>query len=276
MRIPLLQGRTFGDEDRKDAANVAVINRKAVSILFPGEDPLGKSLKTVEPTGKAAWFRVVGVVGDTRSYTYNSMDWKVRPEIYFPFQQAEAAQLSKQALEYGQIVVRTSNDPSASSLQLRKAIAHVEPNAAAEIRVMDGRVSTMLTQPKLRALIVGTFSILALLLVAMGLYGVMSQTVLQQAREIGTRMALGAQRSNILAMVLSRGLKIVLIGLGIGVALSMISIRFLASFLYNISAFDPIVLVSVCLLLMLIGLIATYLPARYASTLDPIKVLREE
>jgi putative ABC transport system permease protein len=276
MQVPLLQGRDLTDEDRKDSANVAVINRAAADLLFPGESALGGRIRTADPSGKAPWFSIVGVVGDTRSYTYNSMEWGIRPEIFFPFGQAEAAGLGKQALDYGQVVIRMSSDSSTSSRQLRRAIAHVEPNAATETHVMNDRVSTMLLQPKLRAVVVGVFAALALLLVAMGLYGVMCQTVMQQTREIGTRIALGAQRSDVLKLILGRGLRIVAIGLCVGAVLSLASIRLLRSFLYNVGAFDPAVLAAVCLVLFGVGLLATYLPARYASRLDPIAALHDE
>jgi predicted permease len=276
MQIPLLQGRDFTDGDRGGGVNVAIINRQAVQLLFPGEDALGRRVKTADSSGKAAWFSIVGVVGDTRSYTYNSMEWKIRPEIFFPFAQAEAAGLGKNALDYGKIAIRNSADPLTSSRQLRKAIAQVEPNAAAEVHGMNDRVSTMLLQPKLRAAVVGVFAVLALLLVAMGLYGVISQTVMQQKREIGTRMALGAQRSDVRKLILGQGTRVVLIGLGIGVALSLLSTHLLRSFLYNISVFDPFLLGLVCLILLGIGLTAAYIPARYASRLDPVKVLHDE
>jgi ABC-type antimicrobial peptide transport system permease subunit len=255
---------------------VAIINRHAVQLLFPGEDPLGRRIKTADSSGKTAWFSIVGVVGDTRSYTYNSMEWKIRPEIFFPFAQAEAAGRGKDALDYGKIVIGTSANPLTSSHQLREAIAQVEPNAAAEIHGTYDRVSAMLLQPKLRATVVGVFAVLALLLVAMGLYGVMSQTVMQQTREIGTRMALGAQRSDVLKLILGQGTQVVLIGLGIGVALSFMSTHLLRSFLYNMSAFDPVILGAVCLVLLGIGLFAAYIPARYASRLDPVKALHDE
>jgi predicted permease len=276
MQIPLLQGRNFTGGDRSGGVNVAIINRQAVQLLFPGEDPLGRRIKTADSSGNTAWFSIVGVVGDTRSYTYNSLEWKIRPELYFPFAQAEAAGLGKDALDYGKIAIRTSADPLTSSHQLREAIAQVEPNAAVEIHGMNDRVSAMLLQPKLRAAVVGVFAVLALLLVAMGLYGVMSQTVMQQTREIGTRMALGAQRSDVLKSILGQGTRVLLIGLVIGVALSFLSTHLLRSFLYNISAFDPVVLGAVCLVLLGIGLFAAYIPARYASRLDPVKVLHDE
>jgi predicted permease len=276
MQIPLLQGRDFTDGDRSGGANVAIINRQAVQLLFPGEDPLGRRIKTADSSGKTAWFSIVGVVGDTRSYTYNSMEWKIRPEILFPFAQAEAAGLGKDTFDYGKIAIRTSADPLTSLHKLRDAIAQVEPNAAVEIGPMNDRVSMMLLEPKLRVTVVGIFAVLALLLVAMGLYGVMSQTVMQQTREIGTRIALGAQRSDVLRLILGQGSRVVLIGIGIGVALSLLSTHLLRSFLYDISAFDPIVLGTVCLVLLGVGLFAGYIPARHASRLDPVKVLHDE
>jgi putative ABC transport system permease protein len=276
MQIPVMQGRNFTDGDESDGAKVAIINRQAEQLLFPKENPIGHRIKSVDPAGKTSWFTVVGIVGDTRSYTYNSMEWKIRPEIFFPFAQGEAAGLGKAALDYGNIVTRTSADSATASHQLREAIAHVEPTAAVEIGEMNERVSAMLLQPQLRAVIVGIFAVLALLLVAMGLYGVMSQTVVQQTRDIGTRIALGAQRSDVLKLILSQGTRVVLIGLGIGIVLSLVFTRLLGSLLYNISTFDPVVLGCVCLILLGIGLLAAYVPARYASQLDPVKVLHDE
>jgi putative ABC transport system permease protein len=276
MQVPLLRGRDFADGDQKSSVNVAIINREAAQVLFANQNPLGLRIKSVDPSGKAPWFSIVGIVGNTRSYTYNSMEWKIRPEVFFPFAQAEAAGLGKQALDYGKVVMRTASDSSASSRQFREAIAHLEPNAAAGVHVMNDRVSAMLFQPKLRAVVVGVFAILALLLVAMGLYGVMSQTVMQQTRDIGTRMALGAQRSDVLKLILGQGTRVVLTGLGIGIALSLAATRLLRSFLYDISAFDPVVLTAVCLVLLGIGLFAAYVPARYASRLDPVTVLHDE
>jgi predicted permease len=275
MQIPLLRGRTFTHDDRSQNAGVVIINEAAARLLFPNEDPIGKQIRTLDPGRQTSWFQVLGITGDTRSYTYNSMEWKVRPELYFPFDQAEAAGLNKQALGYGQIVVRSVASPSSALKDFRRAIAHVEPGAAAEVQIMTMRVSEMLLPPKLRAAVVGAFAALALLLVAVGLYGLMSQTVLQQSRELGIRMALGAKRTTILKMVLYQGLKVILVGLGLGMVLSLLSTRLLGSFLFNVSAYDPLVFSLVGAVLLGSGAVAAYIPARAGSALDPMKSLQD-
>lgn len=275
MAVPVMEGRSFTEADRKGSLNVAILNKAAEKMLFGDQSGVNQKIRLADPA-TAQWFTIVGVVGDTKSYTYNSLEWKVRPEMIFPFAQAEAADFKKQGLDYGTVVVRASGNPAALSRQIRETIAQLEPDAPADLRLMKERVSGMLLQPKLRAVVVGVFGILALLLAASGLYGIMSQSVAQQMREIGTRMALGAQRSNVLGMVLKQGLRVVLVGLAAGIFFSLIFTRLLGSFLYNVNTRDPWVLAGVSFLMLLVGLFSAYFPALRASRLDPITVLHSE
>jgi putative ABC transport system permease protein len=271
-----LQGREFTEDDRKNTLHVAIVNRTAAQLLFGGQDALSQRIKPGDAASNSPWFTIAGVVGDTRSYTYNTLEWKVRPEVIFPFEQAEAAGLKKPAVDYGELVVRISGNPSTLSREVRDTIARSEPDTPANLSMMSERVSGMLLQPKFRAVIVGAFGILALLLAASGLYGIMSQSVSQQTREIGTRLALGAQRSDVLGMILRRGIRVVLIGLATGIAFSLIFTRLLGSFLYNVNTRDPWVLLGVSSILFLIGLLSAYIPALRASRLDPMTVLHCE
>jgi putative ABC transport system permease protein len=275
MNVPILEGRSFTDADRKDSLNVAILNKAAEKMLFGGQSALSQKIRLADPA-TSQWFTIVGVVGDTKSYTYNSLEWRVRPEMIFPFAQSETAGFKKEGSDYGMVVVRASGNPAALSRQIRETIAQLEPDTPADLRMMQERVSGMLLQPKLRAVVVGVFGILALLLAASGLYGIMSQNVAQQMREIGTRMALGAQRSNVLGMVLKQGLRVVLLGLAAGIFFSLIFTRLLGSFLYNVNTRDPWVLAAVSFLMLLVGLFSAYFPALRASRLDPITVLHSE
>jgi putative ABC transport system permease protein len=240
---------------------VGVINEAMARAFFPGEDPLGKHLKYNEVSRE-----IVGIVGDIRHF---GLAEEPRPEYYFPFRQDT---LSSQTL-----VVRGSSDASALVPAVREAIRALDPDlAVASVRTLDSLVSRSVAQPRFRALLLGAFAALALLLSAVGIYGVLATTVTQRTREIGVRMALGAERKDVLAMVVGQGMRLVGIGMGVGLLGSLALTRALSGLLYQVSATDPFTFAGAAILLGCVALLACGLPAYQAAKVEPMAALRVE
>jgi putative ABC transport system permease protein len=265
MGIGLLRGRDFTDEDRGDGALVCIVNELMAEKYWPGQDPVGKRLRFGKANSNAPWLTVVGVAGDVR---YREWD-AVRPDIYVPF-----LQNSEYRTDF---VVRTKTDPLSLSESFRREVYALDKDqAVAGVTTMDKLVSDALARPRFNTMLLGLFAALALVLSALGVYGVMAYTVSQQTHEIGIRMALGAQGRDVLRMVLSQGLKLILIGVAIGVAASFALTRLMTSLLYGVSNLDPLTFVAVAALLSGVALLACYLPARRATKVDPMEALRYE
>ena len=219
------------------------------------------------PDPDTPWHEIVGVVGNVKQSLANDP----AAELYFPLRQADTVL----PINFVSIVLRTTGDPRSQVGALREAVRQLDPNQPlVRIRTMEENIATSVTQPRFRTTLLGIFAGCALLLSVIGLYGVMTYSVTRRAAEIGIRMALGAQRSDILRMVLSEGLRLALIGIAIGAAGSLALARLLANFLYAIPLTDPITYVAVALLLIAVALMACYIPALRATRLDPLIALR--
>jgi putative ABC transport system permease protein len=266
MGIPLRQGRPFADSDNKDAPPVVIINEAAVRRFYPTEDPLGKRFKQGRAESKNPWLTVVGIVGGV---SHTALGVASQPEVYLPFQQSPGASIT--------LVARTKSDPRSMAGIVRREVSMLDRNLpVSNIKFMDEIVAASVSQPRVYALLLAIFAVLALILAAIGIYGVISYTVTQRTHEIGIRMALGAQTRDVLGLIIKQGMALALVGIFLGLLVSLALTRVLASQLYGVSSTDPWTFSAISLLLMLVAIIACYIPALRATKLDPLIALRYE
>jgi putative ABC transport system permease protein len=264
MGIPLKRGRALSTEDRPGAPLVAVVNEALAQATFPGEDPIGHELQPFGEDGPA--FRVVGVVGNVK---HRALTDSLRPQIYFP-----SRQLGSDA---GWFVVRGTGSPETLAAALRREVHAVDPTLAlADVQPMQGVLATSVARQRFLAQLLGGFAASALVLALVGIYGVVANTVVQRSSEFGIRVALGATRADVLRDVLGAALVRTGLGLGIGLAGALAAGRALAAQLYDVRTNDPAVLGGIAALLIAAALMASWLPARRATKVDPIRVLRSE
>ncbi len=272
MGIPLLAGREFTDRDVAHAPNVAILSERLVREFFPGGplDAIGHRVRAGLMQADGEWHTIVGVVADIRQH---GLDQDVKPMIYMPFQQERATPF---LLRFVSFVARTST-PASVADGIRAEIRRLEPDLPiAGMATMDEAVAASVAAPRFRTVLLALFAAAATLIATCGLYGLMAYAVTQRRREIGVRMALGATRSDVLRLVLARALRIVSIGLVVGVAGAAGVTRVLQTFLFGVTTTDPIVFAIVTLLLLIVGLMAAWLPARRATRIDPWAALRAE
>ncbi len=268
MGIPLERGRVFDDRDRPESPRVAVINRTLARQSWPDADPIGQRISFGGPTGPD-WWEVVGVVGDVKN---RGADLPAQPAIYLPL-----AQKTWDWMSWLTIVARTRADPAALATPFRRALWGLDDRLPVQrLTTMDAIYAESVARRRFAALLVGGFGALALVLGLTGVYGVLSYSVGERRREFGVRMALGAGRPAIAAAVVGRGLRLSLLGTGIGLVAALWLTRFLRSLLFEVPATDPLTFVAVPVLLVAVACLAAYLPARRAARLDPIDVLRSE
>jgi predicted permease len=271
LRTPVLEGRAFDPHDRASAANVAIVSQSLAKKYWPGESPIGKRLK---PNFKgSAWCTVVGVVADVRHW---GLDIDIEPTAYYPYTQIPD---SIRALLEANMSVAVLSSLGQSDLlhSIRAAVANINANVPLyDVQTMDQMVSDSGSLRRFDLSLLGGFSLLALSLAAIGVYGVMAYSVSQRAREIGIRMALGARPQDVLSLVLKQGLYLAIIGVALGGTASILLRKVMANLLYGLSANDPIVLSVVPLGMVLIVLLACYLPARRAASVNPMTALRSE
>jgi putative ABC transport system permease protein len=264
LRIPLLRGRDFTAQDTEDKPPVVVVNETMARLFWPNQDPVGKRFS--QEKDKPKWITVVGVVGDVREY---GLDQPTAPEAYFP--------QSQQNRNYMTLAVRTATTPLNQLAALTKVIHELD----SQVPVFDSRelaqvVSESSEQQRFVALLLGLFAGLALVLAAVGIFGVISYSVVQRTHEIGIRMALGAGRKEVLGMVLREGLSLALYGVAAGLAGAWALTRFIASLLYGVRPTDLFTFSLVPLVLTAVALLASYVPARRATKVDPMVALRYE
>lgn len=268
MGIPLAEGRDFSWGD-SPAVPGAIVSQTLARTFWPGENPLGRRLKMGAPDSSAPWLTVVGVVGNVRQLNRTS---EPRPALYlFAGQDVGAGDTIRDW------VVRAEGDPAEQAAAVRAAVWSLDRALpVSRIQTMDRVLSSTLAAQRFNLLLLGLFAALALVLSAVGLYGITSYLVAQRTREIGVRMALGAGRGEVLGMVLAMASRLVILGIVLGLAASLATGRLLASLLYEVSPHDPLVLCGVAALLALVALLACYAPARRAIRLDPMVALRHE
>ncbi|MBA3762602.1 MAG: ABC transporter permease, partial [Chthoniobacterales bacterium] len=265
MGIPLVQGRDFDEQDKVDSTQLVVITQKTARHFWPGENPIGKRLKPGSSTSESPWREVVGVVKDVRQN-----DFLAEPKL-----QMYLAHTQTNAFAPNALVVRTTVDPLSLAATVRRTIWEVDKDQpVSDIDTMESIVSHAVARQRFSMVLLGVFATLALVLAAVGIYGVMSYSVAQRTREIGIRMALGAQRSDVLKMTVMQGLKLVLTGVVIGLASALLLTRVMASLLFGVSATDPATFLSISLVLTTVAVLASYIPALRAMKVDPMVALR--
>ena len=274
MHTPLLAGRTFTAADSESSELVVVVSAATARRFWPAENPIGKHLRP--GWGDEPWRTVVGVVGDVRLYKVaNELpDW-ISGVVYMPYPQAVG--IDKKLPSSMTLVVRTARDPQYVSSEIRRIVAQLNPNVpVGEVRTLEGVVESSKSQQRSMMWLFIAFAGSAVLLAAIGTYGVVSFSTAQRMYEMGVRIALGANRRDLFGLVLKLSLRLVLIGLGIGVALSIAATRTLSSFLYGVSSRDPLIIIGVSVLLIAVAILAGFFPARRAAQVDPMMALRAE
>jgi predicted permease len=267
MGIPVLAGREFTAQDTAEAPKVAILSERVVRECCPGgpREALGRRVRVDD---RGDWLTVVGVVADIRQ---RSLAQGVQPMIYAPFQQDRSG-----FLRFVSFVARTAT-PASVVQGIRAEIRRVAPDLPIQSTVtMDEAVAASVAQPRFRMVLLALFATAATLIATCGLYGLMAYAVTQRRREIGVRMALGAERRDVLRLVLTRALRIVVTGLVVGLVGAAAVTRVLQTFLFGVTPTDPIAFTVVTLLLMAVGLVAAWLPARRATRIDPCAALRAE
>ncbi len=266
MRIPLLRGRFFSDQDSPSTPNVAIISETLARRYFPNEDPLGRQMRFGFPPNGNVPREIVGIVGDVRDV---ALSRKPGPAMYVPFAQAP--------LYGGEVVVRSSLSASSVAAGIRQAVRSIDKNLpVTDIASLNDALGRSISQERLRTFLLGSFSAIALVLAAVGIFGVISYSASQRTHEIGIRIALGAGRRDVLRLILGQGTKLTLSGLGIGLVAAFLLTRLMASLLYSVSATDPVTFASVAVILLSAALTACYIPARRAMRVDPVVALKHE
>jgi predicted permease len=260
MGIPLVRGRFFTEQDAAGSPAVVLISESLARRYWPGENPVGRMIRVRDP------LTVIGVVGDTR---HNGPAQDPGPQIYWPHAQAPSSRMS--------LAVRTAGSPSALAAAVRAEIRKMEREAlVTRVRTMEQTLSESVAGSRILTVLLGGFAGFALMLAAMGLYGVIAYSLSQRTRELGVRIALGAGSGDVLRLVLGEALLLALAGVAIGSAGAFAATRALSSLLYHVTARDPAVFIAAPTLLALVALTAGYVPARRAAAIEPASALRCE
>jgi putative ABC transport system permease protein len=267
MKIPVLQGRAFTRADTKDSPLVVMINEAFVRKHFPDRNPVGQQVMIDRGEGNAPPCEVVGIVGNSR---HDSLAAPPGPEMYVPFPQDPSRSLD--------IVMRVaSTNLLGLNAEVKRAVHGVDKDLfVPKLEPMTNFLSTQLAQPRFNMMLLAVFAGVAMILAAIGIYGVIAYSVAQRTREIGIRMALGAQKTQMLGMVLRQSLTLVVIGIGIGFLVALAATRVMATLLYGVGANDLSTYAVVIVLLSGAALLASYFPARRAMKVDPMVALRYE
>jgi putative ABC transport system permease protein len=274
LGIPLLQGRTFNDRDREGAPRVAVVNEEFVHRYLPGRDPIGLQVRMHD---QDVSFTIVGIVGNIHQYLTQT---RVSPQVYTHLAQEylilpwPGFTPPSQSMN---LVTRYSGDPAALLSSARAILHDMDPDQAIyNLTAMENLLTASYSQLRTVLILIGTSSILALLLAFIGIYGVVSYNIRRQTQEIGVRLALGAQPLNIMRMVLKQSVTSAVAGLLLGLAAAYALARYISSMLFEVTATDPLVFTAVPLLALIINLVAAYIPSRHAAKIDPSTALRNE
>jgi len=266
LQIPILSGRNFTDSDDDKALPIALIDQTLARRFWLGEDPIGKRLKAGPVQSTNPWLTIVGIVGDVKS---DSLDAPGAAHIYLPLFQSPP---------YNAVVyLRTVGDPGSLGESIRHEVQAVDPNIPIyAVRSMEEVVARSMAERRFALQILAFFAIVALLLAAIGIYGVMAYTFSRRTHEIGIRMALGAQRKDIMRLAVGEGMTLVAIGLGVGIVGALLLSRYLRFMLYSVKPTDPLTFLAIAALLAFVALLACLVPAQRATQVDPLVALRED
>jgi putative ABC transport system permease protein len=265
MQIPLKSGRLFTEQEAREVRHVVIVSETFARKNLPGQDPLGKRV-TINMKDENVPTEIIGVVGDTK---HLGLDTESREMAYWP----------QPELVYGSMtfVIRTQGDPSGIAAGARNVIRNIDPEQPiGEVNTMEGLLATSVAKSRFSATLLAVFSLVALVMAAVGIYGVMSYTVQQRTHEIGLRMALGAQQSDVLRLIIKQGIVLGLAGVAVGLIASFAFTRLIVSLLFEVPATDPRTFAAVAGGLFLVTLIACFVPARRAMRVDPLVALRYE
>jgi predicted permease len=266
MGIPLVRGRTFNDQDSRENPRVTIVDEHMAAQLWPGQDAIGKRIRTGGPDSTSPWVTVVGVVGRVKQY---ALDSDSRIAMYLA-----QAQYPVRAMN---VVIKTASAPENLTATVRKEVRELDPNLPIYgVRTMSDRVGDSIATRRFSVVLLTVFASLALALATVGVYGVITYLVDQGTRELGIRMALGATPGGITNMVIRQGLLLGGIGVAVGIAGALLLTRFLSSLLFGIEPTDPITFVAIGFLMMMVAIISSYIPARRAARIDPVISLRTE
>jgi putative ABC transport system permease protein len=267
MGIPLIKGRTFTDQDRENSTAVAVISQSVAAASWPNEDPIGKRIKSGMDNRYETWNTIIGVVGDVK---HAGLAGKNAADLYVNYTQhpSRAHDMT--------IVVKSNGDPTSLVSSVRTQVNAMDSSLPVTFQPMHQVLSNSVATRRYNAMLLGSFALVALVLSVMGIYGVMSYAVSHGTREIGIRMALGAQSGQVLKLIVSQGLTITVIGIGLGVIGALGLTRLMSTLLYGVTTTDAPTFLVVSGLLTLVALVACYIPARRATAIDPMVALRCE
>jgi predicted permease len=263
LGIQMVRGRPLDARDRDGAPQVAVINEAAVRRFFPNENPLGKRIvldAQADPNG-------LEIVGILRDFKQNALAQEIQPQMFVPFAQVPGPSLA--------VVVRTESDPAALTPAVTAQVHELDPDLPVyAVRTMEEVLALSSAQPRFYMLLLGGFALIALVLAAVGIYGVIGYTVRQRTQEIGIRMALGATRDRVQRMVVRQGMTLALSGAAAGLVGALVATRWMQSLLYQVSAMDPTIYSTVAVVLVAVAAVASWLPARRAAGTEPLLALR--
>jgi putative ABC transport system permease protein len=265
MQIPLKRGRLYTEQEDAEMRHVVVVNEAFARKIFPGEEPLGKRV-TIHMKNDNAPCEIIGIVGDSKQMR---LDGEIRPMAYWP-----QPELSYSAMT---LVIRTHTDAASLASGARQVIQTLDSEQpVADVRTMEGWLSDSVARARFNTLLLTVFALVALLLAAVGIYGVMAYTVTQRTHEIGIRMALGAQAADVMRMIVKRGMTLVVAGVGLGLTGAFLLTRVLTTLLFGVSATDPMTFTVIAVVLAIVALGACFIPARRATKVDPMVALRHE
>jgi putative ABC transport system permease protein len=266
LQVPLIRGRFFDDRDTADSAPVALLDETIAKKYWPDDDPIGRRISFEGGRDNPRWREVVGIVGHAK---HRGLEGESRVQYYIPYSQRPLPNMF--------VVARTKTDPADAAGSIRGTIRSIDPDLPVfRVTTMEQLVKDSTAQRRFSILLLGVFATVALLLAAVGLYGVMGYSVSQRTQEIGVRMALGAGRADVLRLVTTQGMALTAIGLFIGLAASLGFANLIAGLLFGVSAYDPVIFSGMPFVLAGVALVACFVPARRASRVDPITALRYE
>jgi putative ABC transport system permease protein len=272
--IRLKRGRLFDDHDRAGSEMVVIVSEAFAERVWPGEEPVGQRVKWGIRESPNPWMRVVGVVGDVKEA---ALDTDADLHAYQPWEQVDDETLARPFYRTMTVSLRTSGDPRSVAAPLRDATRELDPAlAVSKMSTMEERVAEASAPERMSAVMMTGFAGAALLMAVVGLYGIQAYGVTRRFREFGVRVALGARTWDIVGPVVKQGLVLAMLGLAIGMSCAMALARLVQSLLYRVAPHDPITIAAVPIVMVLVSLVACYLPARGAARIDPISALRVE
>jgi len=264
MGIPLLRGRTFTEQDARNTTRVAVISETMAKRMFTDEDPIGKRIHLTN--GPTVFREIIGIVGDVKQ---DGLDQDTTLQVYEPYTQQTYSSMA--------LVVRTAGDPTNLTAAIRNQVLSIDKEQPiSRIRTLEQLISTSIAQQKFSMVLLGVFAAVALVLAAVGIYGVLSYAAAQRTHEIGIRMALGARAGDVLKMVIGQGMRLALLGVGLGLGAALALTQLMKRLLFGVGAADPMTYGVIAFLLALVALFACWIPARRAAKVDPMIALRCE